>query len=133
MLCNYVIELFLYFEVKTCHACQLTSALPHQPQRKLQPTPPPVQPWYHIGIDLVCDLQHNSDGYKYLLVTACYLSKFCAVRPLRNKTTKEVLRQLDNIYMTLGVPKIMQHDQGPEFRNKVLEFYLCVIHMHFLL
>ena len=96
MLCNYVIELFLYFEVKTCHVCQLTPALPPQPQRKLQPIPPPIQPWYHIGIDLVCDLQQNSDGYKHLLVTTCFLSKFCAVRPLRNKTTKEVLRQLDN-------------------------------------
>ena len=46
---------FLYFEVKTCHVCQITSALPPQPQRELQPIPPPAQPWYHIGVDLVCD------------------------------------------------------------------------------
>ena len=97
----------------------MTSALPPQPQKKLQPIAPPDQPWKHIGIDLVCDLQENSEGYKYILVTTCYLSKFCAVRPLKTKTSKAVLTELENIYLTLGVPKIIQHDQGPEFVSKV--------------
>ena len=61
---------------------------------KLHPIPPPDEPWHHIGIDLVCDLLANKEGYKHLLVTVCYLSKFCAVRPLRTKTSKEVLTQL---------------------------------------
>ena len=97
----------------------MTSALPPQPQRKLQTIIPPAQPWDHIGVDLVCDLQENSEGYKHLLVTTYYLSKFCAVRPLRTKTSKAVLRPLEDIYLTLGVPKIIQHDQGPEFVSKV--------------
>ncbi|KAI6651856.1 hypothetical protein LOD99_4735 [Oopsacas minuta] len=42
--------------VQSCRNCQLTASLQPQPQRKLQPIPPPDQPWKHIGIDLVCDL-----------------------------------------------------------------------------
>ena len=102
-----------------CHGCQTEAALPPQPQRKLHPIPPPDQPWKHIGIDLVCDLQGNKEGYKHLLVTTCYLSKFSAVRPLKTKTSREVLTQLESIYFTLGVPQVIQHDQGPEFVSKV--------------
>ena len=39
----------------------MAAALPPQPQKKLQPIPPPDQPWKHIGIDLVCDLQENTE------------------------------------------------------------------------
>ena len=67
------------FKVKTCNICQLTSSLPRQPQKKLQPIPPPDQPWEHIGTDLICDLQTNSEGSKHTLVTTYYLSKFCAL------------------------------------------------------
>ncbi|WP_411023179.1 hypothetical protein, partial [Salmonella sp. s51228] len=75
---------------KSCHSCQMTAILPPQPQKKLQPIPPPNQPWTHIGIDLICDLPNNSQGFKHILVTTCYLSKFTAARPLKTKTTKEV-------------------------------------------
>ena len=88
-------------------------------QRKLHPIPPPDQPWKHIGIDLVFDLQGNKEGYKHLLVKTCYLSKFSAVRPLKTKTSRKVLTQLESIYFTLGVPQVIQHDQGPEFVSKV--------------
>ena len=42
--------------------------------------------------------------------------------------------QLNNIYLTLGVPKIIQHDQGPEFRSKVLEFYpgVNIVNMYYI-
>ena len=113
------IPFYFHPQVQSCLNCQLTAALPPQPQRKLQPIPPPDQPWKHIGIDLVCDLLENTEGYKHLLVTTCYLSKFCAVRPLKTKKSREVLAQLESIYFTLGVPQIIQHDQGPEFVSKV--------------
>ena len=112
-------------EVQSCHNCHydmigppMAAALPPQPQKKLQPIPPPDQPWKHIGIDLVCDLQENAEGYKHI-VTICYLSKVCAVRLLKTKRSSEVLAQLESIYLTLGVPQIIQHDQGPEFVSKV--------------
>ena len=92
---------------------------PPQTQIKLQPITTPAQAWYHLRVDLVCDLQENSEGYKHLLVTTRYLSKFCEVWPLRTKNSRAVLTQLEDIYITLGVPKIIQHDQCPEFVSKV--------------
>ncbi|KAI6653978.1 hypothetical protein LOD99_3154 [Oopsacas minuta] len=116
--------------VQSCRNCQLTGALPPQPQRKLQPIPPPDQPWNHIGIDLVCDLQENTEGYKHILVTTCYLSKFCPVRPLKTKTSREVLTQLENIYFTLGVPQIIQHDQRREFVSKEFQDFHHKLKVH---
>ena len=87
--------------------------------RLLQPIPPPERPWQHIGVDLVCDLPISKDGYLHLLVAICYLSKYVIARPLRSKRSRDVIDQLRNIYLTLGTPEIIQHDQGPEFRSKV--------------
>ena len=54
----------------------MTAALPPQPQKKLQPIPPPSKTWRHIGMDLICDLPESEEGYKHILVTVCYLSKY---------------------------------------------------------
>ncbi|KAI6661751.1 Gag-pol fusion protein [Oopsacas minuta] len=67
--------------VKMCDVCQQTASLPPQPQKKLHPIPPPDYPWVHIGMDLVCDLPMTTEGYKHILVTVCYLSKYVLARP----------------------------------------------------
>ena len=97
----------------------MTSALLPQPQRKLQPIPPPKLPWHHLGIDLVVDLPTNSLGYKHIIVVVCYLSKFVSARPHLTRTTRAVLDALTEIYLIFGVPGIIQHDQGKEFTSKV--------------
>ena len=95
--------------------------MPQQHQRKLQPIPPPDRPSKHIGMDLM-DIPETPDGYKHMLITVCYLSKYVAARPLRPKTTNEVIRQLEDIYLDMGLPDIIQHDQGKEFTSKVFSF-----------
>ena len=103
----------------------MTAALPPQPQRLLQPIPPPDEPWSHIGIDLICDMPKNSFGFRNILVVVCYLTKFIVTRPLKTKTTKEVLSQLQDIYLTFGVPRVIQHDQGREYtRQACLRIFL---------
>ena len=98
----------------------LTASLPPQPQRKLQPIPPPDQPWLHIGMDLICDLLETISGYRHILVTVCYLSKYVVARALKSKTSKEVIDNLKDIYLDVGLPNIIQHDQGREFTSKVM-------------
>ena len=113
--------------MKSCHICQTNSAkLPH-PQRELQPITPPERPWQHIGIDLFVDMPENSLGYKHVLVAVCYLSKYVIAHPIRTKTTAEVVAELLKIYLTYGVPKICQHDQGREFTSKVLVTRYCEV------
>ena len=79
----------------------MTAALPPQPQKKLQPIPPPTKTWKHIGMDPIC---------KHILVLVCYLSKHVAVRPLKSETSEEVMNDLKNIYLDMGLPDIIQHD-----------------------
>ena len=93
----------------------MTAALPQQPQKKLQTFPPPSKTWKHIGMDLICDLSESEDGYKHILVNVCYLSKYVAVRKyvavLKSKTTEEIIKNLKDIYLDMGLPDIIQHDQ----------------------
>ena len=105
--------------MKTCDVCQQTASLPPQPQKKLHPIPPPDHPWVHIGMYLVCDLPTTAEGYKHILVTVCYLSKYVMARPLKMNTSEEVISPLQDIYLEVGVPKIIQHDQGKEFTSNV--------------
>ena len=84
--------------------------------RELQPIPPPTHPWKHLGIDLISDFD---DEMYHILVTVCYLSKFICERPLKTKTSREVISNLRERFLTYGQPLIIQHDQGPEFTSKV--------------
>ena len=97
----------------------MTAALPPQPQKKLQPIQPPTKTWKHIGMDLICDLCESEDGYKLVLVIVCYLNKYVVVRPLKTKTSEEVIQYLKDVYLDMGLPDIIQHDQGKEFTSNV--------------
>ena len=81
--------------------------------------PAPQGPWQHIGIDLVNNMPANDFGYLHILFVVCYLSKFVVARPLKTKTSAEVVSELRGIYLTFGVPSSIQHDQGKEFTSKV--------------
>ena len=97
----------------------MTATLPPQPQKKLHPIPPPTKTWKHIGMDLICDLCESEDGYKHVLVIVCYLSKYVVVRPLKTKTSEEAIQNLKDVYLDMGLPDIIQHDQGKEFTSNV--------------
>ena len=101
----------------------MTAALPPQPQKKLQPIPPPTKMWKHIGMDLICDFSESEDGYKHILVTVCYLSKYVAVRPLKSKTSEEVIKNLKNIYLDMGLPDIRELSRSARrsFWSMILE------------
>ena len=40
------------------------------------------------------------------------MCKYVAVRPLKSKTSEEVIQILKDISIDLGLPNIIQHDQG---------------------
>ena len=98
--------------VTSCHYCQISSAKIQHQKRQLQPIAPPERPWQHIGINLSVEMHQNDLGYKYALVIVCYLSKFVVARPLKTRTTAEVVAELLSIYLTFGVPKICLQNQG---------------------
>ena len=70
------------------------------------------------GFATVCTPLPNIAGD----ATVCYLSKYVLARPLKSKTTKEVIENLTDIYIQVGLPDIIQHDQGGEFTSKVIMY-----------
>ena len=63
----------------------------------------------------------DTDGYLHILVIVCYLSKYILARPLFDRTTDSVIAALQDIYLEVGVPDIIQHDQGKEFSSKAFQ------------
>ena len=48
------------------------------------------------------------------------LTRFCVLKPLRDKSAESVLKALFEIFNLLGAPKCLHTDNGGEFRNKKL-------------
>jgi hypothetical protein len=76
-------------------------------------------PFDHIAIDL-CKMELSSKGMNYVLVVKDVLTKFIVLRALTSKTADAVAKELWSIFTLLGFPRILQSDNGTEFRNKIL-------------
>ena len=46
-------------------------------------------------------------------MTICYVSKYVVVRPLKSKTSEEVIQNIKDLDM--GLPDVIQHYEGKEF------------------
>ena len=83
-----------------------------------------IQPWEVIEIDLMSvgveSLSHN----KYLLLVVDKASRFPFVYPLPSKQADGVARQLLELCLTLGVPKVIRSDGGGEFEARCIQ-HLC--------
>ena len=62
-------------------------------------------------------MSRTTQGFLHIVVIVCYLTKFVVARPLRTKTSTEILGCLQEIYLTFGVQKNLQH----ESRSIILE------------
>lgn len=71
-------------------------------------------------IDLI-DMQTQPDGdYKFICVYQDYLTTFVILRPLREKSAKEVGNVQLDTFTILGIPAILQSDNGREFGNEII-------------
>ena len=77
-------------------------------------------PAEHFQIDTSVHLPVSPDGYTALLVCIDVFTGFVILRPLRNTTAELVAAELWSIFSILGLPKILQSDNGSEFNNDVL-------------
>ena len=61
----------------------------------------------------------NGKLYRCVLTVIDVFSRFVWLRPLTNKSSKDVAKELKSIYMEHGAPRIVQNDQGGEFKKAV--------------
>ena len=102
--------------VKRCPICQAKSA--KQFKAKLQPIIA-NQLFERLLIDLI-DLRRRPDrGFKYIMHVADHHSRFHFILPIKTKEATAVAVELAKIFAFTGGCKILQSDQGPEFRGDV--------------
>lgn len=85
----------------------------------LCPIPVAEHPFEHLIVDCVGPLPCSKSGNAFLLTVMCQSTRYLAAYPLRNITTKMVVKALTQFISIFGVPKIVQTDQGSNFTFKV--------------
>ncbi|EIE87356.1 hypothetical protein RO3G_12067 [Rhizopus delemar RA 99-880] len=70
--------------------------------------------------DLAGPLPATGDDYIYLLVLTDICTKYIVIRPLKNKQSDTVAKELISIFGDYGFPRIIQSDNGTEFRNSLM-------------
>ncbi|EIE90565.1 hypothetical protein RO3G_15276 [Rhizopus delemar RA 99-880] len=77
-------------------------------------------PFDHIGIDLLGPLPVTANENVYVLVMIDVCTRYIILRPLKNKQSDTVAKELIKIFGDYGIPKIIQSDNGREFKNSLM-------------
>ena len=59
----------------------------------------------HVAIDLLSPVVTSTNGFNFVLLVVCLLSRFIFIRPLHTKAAAEVVAILYLIFVDLGSPK----------------------------
>lgn len=79
------------------------------------------QAFEHLLIDCVGPLPRSKAGSHFLLPVMCQATRYPAAYPLRNITTRSVVKALTQFMTIFGVPKVIQSDQGSKMFTEVLK------------
>ena len=105
--------------VKECSKCAR-----HNLAKRVYHEPKSICPnciWDHIAIDLGSFNVTSSSGNNFILVIVDLFSRFVVLRPIRTKTAVDVAKELTSVFSLFGYPKCLTHDNGLEFKNKILK------------
>ena len=107
---------------KTCALCQRVGK-PNQLIRPapLRPIPVIEEPFSKIVIDCVGPLPRTKRGNQYLLTIMCASSRFPEAIPLRSIHSKNIVRELVKFFSWVGIPRVIQSDQGSNFTSRVFK------------
>jgi transposase InsO family protein len=104
-------------EIKQCRECQRYTLIRsgYHPARSITA----ARPADHYQVDLA-QLPTSLEGHKYCLVLVDVFTGFVVLEPIANKEASTIARAIWKICCVIGVPKILQTDNGREFSNKVV-------------
>ena len=102
---------------QSCDTCQRTI-----PRGKVYPVPlgnvPVVgEPFQRIGIDLMGPLEKTTSNKKYVLVCACYATRYPDAIALSNITAESVAEALISLFCRYGCVKVIHSDKGSQFTS----------------
>ena len=84
----------------------------------------PLKPVISHGVMDLVDMQNNpveSSGktFRYVLVVLDVFSRYLFLRALQSKSSAEIASHVLQLFSDIGPPKIVQTDQGTEFKGVV--------------
>lgn len=107
---------------RSCHICQITGK-PNQsiPRAPLHPIPVVGEPFERIIIDCVGPLPRTKTGNQFLLTLMCTATRYPEAIPLRRITASVIVKALTKYFSTYGIPRVIQSDQGSNFKSKLFK------------
>jgi transposase InsO family protein len=104
-------------EIASCNDCAKYNTTVHgfRPAQSITA----LLPGDHYQIDLA-QFKKSTNGCMFCLVLVDVFSGFVMLRALKDKSARTVANELFSIFSIIGVPRILQSDNGTEFRNEVL-------------
>jgi transposase InsO family protein len=107
-------------EIASCIDCQRFVVRQHgfAPAQSITTT----RPGEHYQIDLM-SMPRSLDGHKYCFVLVDVFTGFVMLEPLKDKEMNTIARALWHVCSVIGLPRILQSDNGSEFVNKVLSTF----------
>ena len=105
--------------VKRCPKCQMFNIA----KRGYNPLRPIYAyiPGDHWAVDLATFNQTTHSGNNYLLVMVDVCTRFCILRALPNKQSDTLVIAFTQIFCDFGIPKVIQSDNGTEFKNSLMK------------
>lgn len=91
--------------------------MPPEPTKR---TEFPTQPWKDLAADLLGPLPTR----EYLLVVFDYFSRFFEVAITKSVTSGKLIKYLEKVFTTYGLPPSIKTDNGLQFVSEEFEAYL---------
>ena len=111
-------------KVNSCFECQAyrplsTKEVPIIPQKASYPL-------HYVVTDLLA-LKPPSEGFDHVLVLEDRFTRFCALYPMKGAEAATMAKNVEKFVTIFGFPTIWASDNGPEFRNRLVEA-LCHVY-----
>lgn len=104
--------------VRTCHSCQISGKPPDRDPVRV--TEMPNGPWEDVAIDLLGPLPNGEN----ILVVVDYYSRYYETRILTSTVSSKIIRCLQEIFDTHGLPISLKSDNGRQFISGEFKDYL---------
>ncbi|XP_076033590.1 uncharacterized protein LOC143020752 [Oratosquilla oratoria] len=105
---------------RTCRPCQVAGKPnPTVKPYPLQPIPVVKEPFSKIIIDCVGPLPKTPLGFQFLFTIVDCATRYPEAIPLRRITAKNVVRALVHFFTQVGLPTVVQSDQGSNFTSRL--------------
>ncbi|XP_026537086.1 uncharacterized protein K02A2.6-like [Notechis scutatus] len=104
--------------VASCGRCQETR--PSPPSAPILEWETPRGPWSRIHIDFA----GPTKGHTFLITVNTY-SNWLEVSAMKSTTTEAVIKKLNKLFTTHGLPDMLVSDNGPQFTALAFEKFLA--------